>query len=43
MGMNVSEEIAALIFKGRTLTPKMEAAGFFDTWRAYQTTVLMFS
>jgi hypothetical protein len=31
MGMNISEEIAALIFKGRNVTSKMEAAGFSET------------
>jgi hypothetical protein len=43
MDMNISEEIAGLIFKGRTVIPKMEAAGFSETWRAYQTTVQQFS
>jgi hypothetical protein len=37
MGMNTSEEIAAQIVKGRKVTPKMEAARFFEMWRAYQT------
>jgi len=43
MDTNISEEIDALIFKGRTVTPKMEEAGFSETWRAYQTTVQQFS
>jgi hypothetical protein len=38
MGMNISEEIAALNFKGRNVTPKTEVADFSETLGAYQIT-----